>query len=365
MEILQRLAQESGLSADQVRPTLALFDEGATIPFIARYRKEKTGNLDETQILDLSHRYEFHRELEARKETILSTIREQGKLTPELEAKIRETTDKTELEDLYLPFKPKRTTRALKAREAGLEPLSLWLVCLDDPAADLAAEASKFLNPEKGVETADQAVQGACDILAEEWAEDAELRKWLRALTTEEGVLLSAAKKESADKKTKFEMYYNFREKIGSLPSHRILALMRGEKEKVLKLEFDYPKEKAVRHLVYRVIPHPRSAAAPRLLEAVVDALDRLMAPGHRNRDPPGAADAGRGRGLHRLRREPPRSSARGSGRTAGRHRDRPRFPHRLQDRGRRPDRASSWNTRADLPPTSRRTTRTDRRLAL
>ena len=279
MEISQRLAQESGLSADQVRPTLALFDEGATIPFIARYRKEKTGNLDETQIRELSHRYEFHKELEARKETILATIREQDKLTPELEAKIRETTDKTELEDLYLPFKPKRTTRALKAREAGLEPLARWLVSLDDPAADPTAEASKFLNPEKGLETADQAVQGACDILAEEWAEDAELRKWLRALTAEEGFLLSAAKKESADKKTKFEMYYNFREKIGSLPSHRILALMRGEKEKVLKLEFEYPKEKAVRHLVYRVIPHPRSAAAPRLLETVVDALDRLMAP--------------------------------------------------------------------------------------
>ncbi|MGD0782696.1 MAG: Tex-like N-terminal domain-containing protein, partial [Candidatus Aminicenantales bacterium] len=279
MEILQRLAQESGLSSDQVRRTLTLFDEGATIPFIARYRKEKTENLDETQLRDLAHRYEFHKDLEARKETILASIREQGKLTPELEAKILETTDKTELEDLYLPYKPKRTTRAFKAREAGLESLARWLVALDDPGADPAAEAAKFLNPEKGVETAELALQSACDILAEEWAENAELRKRLRALMAEEGFLLSSAKAESAGRKTKFEMYYDFREKIGSLPSHRILALLRGEKEKVLKLELEYPKEKAVRHFVYQVIPHPRSAAAPKLLETVVDAIDRLMAP--------------------------------------------------------------------------------------
>ncbi len=279
MEISQRLAQESGLSAGQVRPTLALFDEGATIPFIARYRKEKTGNLDETQIRDLAHRYEFHKELEARKETILGTIREQGKLTPELEARIMETTDRTELEDLYLPYKPKRTTRALKAREAGLEPLARWLIALDDPGADPTAEAAKFLNPEKGVATAESALQGACDILAEEWAEDAGLRKWLRALIAAEGSLLSSAKKESADRKTKFEMYYNFRERIDSLPSHRILALLRGEKERVLKLDLEYPKDKAVRHFVYQVIPHPRSATAPKLLETVVDAIDRLLAP--------------------------------------------------------------------------------------
>jgi protein Tex len=279
VEISQRLAQESGLTIDQVRQTLALFDEGATVPFIARYRKEKTGNLDETQILELSHRYEFHKELDARKETILTTIRELGKLTPELETKIRETMDKTEIEDLYLPYKPKRTTRAIKAREAGLEPLARWLVALDDPAADLAAEAAKFLAPDKGVETADQALQGAGDILAEEWAEDAETRKWLRTLAAEEGFIVSAARKENAEKKTKFEMYYHFREKIGSLPSHRILALLRGEKEKVLKLEMEYPKEKAVRHLVYQVIRHPKSAAAPKLLETAVDSLDRLLAP--------------------------------------------------------------------------------------
>jgi uncharacterized protein len=279
VEISQRLAQESGLSAEQVRQTLALFDEGATVPFIARYRKEKTGALDETQIRDLAHRYEFHKELEARKETVLSTIREQGKLTSELEAQIRETVDRTELEDLYLPFKPKRTTRALKAREAGLEPLARWLVALEDPAGDPAAEAARHLNPEKGIETTEAALQGACDILAEEWAEDAELRKWLRTLISGEGFLLSAARKESAERKTKFEMYYNFREKIDSLPSHRILALLRGEKEKVLKLELEYPKDRAVRHFVYQVIPHPRSAAAPKLLETVVDAIDRLLVP--------------------------------------------------------------------------------------
>jgi uncharacterized protein len=275
----ERLAAELKLGLAQVEAALALLDGGATVPFIARYRKEQTGNLDETQIRDLAKRHEYYRDLDGRRTTILNTIREQGKLTPELEAKILETTSKTELEDLYLPFKPKRMTRASKAREAGLEPLARWLSELAEPEADLAAEAAKYLAPDKGIETAELALQGARDILAEEWAEDADARKALRELAAKEGFFVSSVRKEFEDKKTKFEMYHDFRDAVSAIPSHRVLAMFRGEREKVLKVELELPKDKAVRGLVYRFIRHPRSAAATLLLETVVDALDRLLLP--------------------------------------------------------------------------------------
>ncbi|MCX6560510.1 MAG: Tex family protein [Candidatus Aminicenantes bacterium] len=279
MQIAERLVKEFNAGAGQIQATLALLDEGATVPFIARYRKERTGNLDETKLRDIAHRYAYYKELEARKETILASIREQGKLTPELEARIGETADKTELEDLYLPFKPKRTTRASKAREAGLEPLARWLADLSEPEADLNAEAEKYLNPEKGLETAEAALAGACDILAEEWSDDADARKELRTLAAEEGILVSAVRKGFADKKTKYEMYRDYREKVSTLASHRVLAMMRGEREKVLALKLDLPQEKAVRALVYRFVRHPHAASAPRLVETAIDALGRLLAP--------------------------------------------------------------------------------------
>jgi uncharacterized protein len=279
VETAERLAAEFKLGLAQVARTLALLDEGATVPFIARYRKEQSGNLTEVQVRDLAHRQRYYKELEERRATILATVAEQGKLTPELEAKIRETVDKNELEDLYLPYKPKRTTRASKAREAGLEPLARWLVELTDPAADLAAAASGFLNPDKGIETAEQALQGASDILAEDWSDAAEARKALRALAQIEGVFVSSARKEFESQKTKFEMYYNFRESVGLLPSHRVLAMFRGEREKILKLELAVPKKTALRDLVVRFVHHPKSAAAPRLVETALDALDRLLAP--------------------------------------------------------------------------------------
>jgi len=279
VQIAERLGKEFNLGADQVAATLALFNEGATVPFIARYRKERTGGLDETKLRALDHRYAYFKELEARKETILASIREQGKLTPELEAHIAETADKTELEDLYLPYKPKRTTRASKAREAGLEPLARWLEGLTDPEADLNAEAVRHLNPEKGIETVEAALGGACDILAEEWSDDAEARKELRAMAFTDGILVSSVRKGYADKKTKYDMYHDYREKVSTLASHRILAMLRGEREKVLAVKLDLPQEKAVRSLVYRFVHHPRSAAAPRLVETVIDALGRLLAP--------------------------------------------------------------------------------------
>ncbi len=279
MEHPERLAVELGLELDRIAAALALLEGGATIPFIARYRKEQTDNLDETQLRAIAARHQYYRELDERRATVLNTIREQGKLTPELEARILAVTLKPELEDLYLPFKPKRTTRASKAREAGLEPLAHWLSDLTEPEADLAAEAAKYALADKGLETADAALKGACDILAEEWAEDADARKELRELAAKEGVFASAAKKEFEAVATKFEMYRDFHEPVGSIPSHRLLALIRGEREKVLKVELEIPKDKAVRALVYRFIRHPRSAAAGLLLETVVDAFDRLLAP--------------------------------------------------------------------------------------
>jgi uncharacterized protein len=279
LDIARQLATELKIDLGQIGRTFALLDEGGTVPFIARYRKEHTGNLDETIIRDLEHRRRYYLELEERRETVLASIREQGKLTPELEAAILGTTSKTELEDLYLPFKPKRSTRASKAREAGLEPLARWLVGLDDPAAELDAEAAKFLAPDHGYDTAEKALRGAADILAEEWAEDGGARRLLRDLILKEGVLISKARKEFEGKKTKFEMYHDHREVVGEPASHRVLALLRGEREKVLKLELEYPRTRAVRDLVFRFIRHPKGAAAGLLLETIVDALDRLLLP--------------------------------------------------------------------------------------
>jgi uncharacterized protein len=279
LNITQQLITEFNLKPFQVENTLALFDEGATVPFIARYRKERTGTLDEIQIRDLQHRYTYYQELEERRATILESISSQGKLTPELKKKIEATISKTELEDLYLPYKPKRITRGKKARDAGLEPLADWLVALDTPKADLEAEAAKFVNADKGFDTPAKALGGACDILTERLSDDADNRKWLRELASTEGFFASTVRKDFAEKKTKFQMYYDYREKVSSLPSHRILAMLRGEREKVLRLVMELPEDKARARLDARLIAHPGSAAEEKLHETVRDALNRLLFP--------------------------------------------------------------------------------------
>lgn len=279
VEIAERLAAEFKLGIAPVTRTLALLDEGATVPFIARYRKEQTGNMNEVRIRDLARRRAYYLKLEERRATVLAAIREQGKLTAELEAQINSLTDQNELEDLYLPFKPKKETRASKAREAGLEPLARWLTELEDPAADPAAAAAAYIDPARGIETAEAALQGAGDILAEEWAQDAEARKAHRDLVRAEGVIATSARKEFEGRKTKYEMYYLFRESVNQLASHRVLAIIRGEREKVLKIDLVYPKKPALRNLVVRFVRHPKSAAAPRLVDIALDALERLLAP--------------------------------------------------------------------------------------
>ncbi|HON11502.1 MAG TPA: Tex family protein [Chitinispirillaceae bacterium] len=279
MNIAEQLIKDFDLKPFQVENTLALFDEGATVPFIARYRKEKTGSLDEIQVRDLLHKYTYYKELDERRTTILESIKSQGKLTPELEKKINETLSKTELEDLYLPYKPKRSTRATKAKDAGLEPLARWLVELEDSTADLLLKAAEFLNPEKEIDSPQKALQGACDILAEELSDDAEIRKWMRELAFEQGLLVSEVKKEFEGQKTKFEMYYNFKEKVSTLPSHRVLAMLRGEREKVLRLFLELQESAAVNYLNSKLIRFPESAAAETLKNVVVDSFNRLLLP--------------------------------------------------------------------------------------
>ncbi len=279
MDIIKYIGRELGLGTASVAAVIDLMAGGATIPFIARYRKEHTGNLDETKIREIARRHAYFTELDERRETVLDSIRSQGKMTPELEAKIVATASKTELEDLYLPYKPKRVTRASKARDAGLEPLARWLEGLEDSRADLSAKAAEFVAPDKGYETPDKALRGAGDILAEEAADDADVRKRLRELAAREGILRASVRKEFTGQKTKYDMYRDHRERAADVPSHRFLAMLRGEKDKVLRLELEFPLDKALACVEGRLVRHPKSAAAPLLRETAADALGRLLAP--------------------------------------------------------------------------------------
>jgi uncharacterized protein len=217
LNISQLLADELDLKPFQVSSALELFAEGSTVPFIARYRKERTGEMDETQLRDLSDRYTYLTELEERKKAILEAIAQQDKLTPALEAQITACLQKNELEDLYLPYRPKRRTRAAIAREKGLEPLAALIKALNTPTAasnDLVAEAAKYVSEAKGVATAEDALKGASDILAEEVAEKANLRAYLREYLMTAGVLISKMKGDHPEGSTKFEMYRQYQAKV-------------------------------------------------------------------------------------------------------------------------------------------------------
>ena len=279
MNIPQQLIAEFKLQTFQVESTLGLFSQGATVPFIARYRKEMTGGLDEVQLRDLQHRHDYYKDLDDRRETILESIKEQGKLSPELETKIRSTLLKTELEDLYLPYKPKRTTRATRAKDAGLEPLSQWLLTCTDPAADPLGRAASFVNSEKGFDTPHKALQGAQDILAEALSDNADVRRHVRQAASAQGVVVCVVKKEFKDRTTKFEMYYDFKEKVTTLVSHRIMAMFRGEHEKVLRVSLDLPFAAVAAYLEAAFIRNHGSATAELLKATVQDAYERLLLP--------------------------------------------------------------------------------------
>ncbi len=271
------IATELDLRPAQVDATLRLLGEGNTIPFVARYRKEATGELDEVQIRDIRDRAEYLGELDDRRATILGSIEEQGKLTPELRTALERATTKAELEDLYRPFKPKRRTRATIAAERGLEPLARRLLDGDGDDAELRRAAEAFVNEERGVASADDALAGARDIVAERISDDAETRAFVRDLTRRRGAFESRAARGQEGQSSKFEDYYDFSEPVRSIPSHRVLAIRRGEAEGVLTARITAPEDEILERLRARYV---RSAAAREQMEMVVsDAYRRLIAP--------------------------------------------------------------------------------------
>jgi uncharacterized protein len=276
--ILTWITEETELRTFQVENTVALLGDGATVPFIARYRKERTGELDEVAIRAIAERFDYFTELEERKLTVLKSIEEQGKLTPELSARIEATRQKTELEDLYLPYKPKRRTKATIARERGLEPLADMISAQELTAGTPEEAALPFVDPVREVADAPAALAGAGHILAERIAEDADLRALVRRLTGDQGLVVSrvvAAKKEAV---TKFEMYYDYQEQLREIPSHRMLAMRRGEKEEVLLLSIAAPVEEILAGLRARII-RGESVFRAILEDVAEDAYKRLLAP--------------------------------------------------------------------------------------
>lgn len=275
--ILPWLVDETGLRPQQLQQTAQLFDEGGTVPFIARYRKEQTGELDEVQIRTIEERLTYYTELLERKETILHSISEQGKLSDELAARIQTTRQKNELEDLYLPYKPKRRTKAMIARERGLEPLADIIAAQEATTLSLLDLAAPFVDAEKEVPDAAAALAGAGHILAERLAEDADVRARVRQLTWAEGIITSRVAPEKAGTVSKFEMYYDFSEPLKSIPSHRMLAMRRGEVEEVLRLALEAPEETILLHLKGRLLKG-ESAFKPFLCAVAIDAYRRLIA---------------------------------------------------------------------------------------
>jgi len=275
---LTQLATELQLPVSSVQSVVHLLEQGNTIPFIARYRKEATGNLDEVEIKAIQERLAYLTELEQRKQTILNSIEEQGKLTDELRQQIISCQIKTALEDLYLPYKPKRRTRAMIAREKGLEELAL--IILSQPLKGHPQEiAQQFVNLDKGVATAEEALAGAEDIIAEKLAEDASIRACVREIFAQEGIVVSKVKSEKAQQSTKFDQYYDFKESVRTIPSHRYLAMRRGEKEEILDYTIEIDSAPVLQQITRLTELNPRSPFASFLYNAIEDAYHRLICP--------------------------------------------------------------------------------------
>ena len=276
MDIIKTLAEELKIGRGQVEATVKLIDEGNTIPFIARYRKEMTGSLNDEVLRDLDERLRYLRNLEDRKEQVIASIRDQEKLTPELEQQIRAAATLVAVEDLYRPYKPKRRTRATIAKEKGLEPLA-DLILMQMAKEPLEKAAAPYISQEKGVETAEEAISGARDILAERVSDNAQYRTYIRSATMREGMLQSTAKDEKAQ--TVYETYYNYEEPIRKAAGHRVLALNRGENEKALVVKVTAPEETILRYLEKQVIVRENPYTTPALKAVVQDSYERLIAP--------------------------------------------------------------------------------------
>ncbi len=276
MELTQVIAKELGLKQAQVKSAVNLLDEGNTIPFIARYRKEVTEELDENALRQIAERLDYLRRLEQRKSEVLRLVDEQGKLTEDLSAQIAAATVLQDVEDLYRPFKPKRRTRATIAKEKGLEPLAVWLL-VQYPRADLQAEAEKYINAELAVNSTEEALAGAMDIIAETMADDPALRKRIRGEIMRIADVVAAAAAKKAEERSPYEMYYDYREPVRKIPPHRVLALNRGEKEEYLTVKIEAPLETLLRIIELRYVKS--GPCAPLVQKAALDAYKRLIEP--------------------------------------------------------------------------------------
>lgn len=270
-------AELTAYSKKQITTVLNLLKEGNTVPFIARYRKEMTGTLDEVQIREIEERHAYLETLEKRKVDVLKTIEEQGKLTPELEKEIKQADKMQLVEDLYRPYKQKRRTKATIAKEKGLGPLADWLLAF--PKTDVTAEAETYINEEQEVLTAEDALAGAHEILAETFGDEPDYRQWIRDFTFNNGRVVSTVKDEEADEKGVFEMYYDYSEPIKSVVSHRVLAMNRGEKEKILKVALEVDEEQIFAYLMKQIVKDPSATSAPHLQEAYMDSYKRFIGP--------------------------------------------------------------------------------------
>lgn len=278
MDILKKIAEELEVKASQVEAAVKLIDEGCTIPFIARYRKEVTGSLNDEQLRNLDERLRYLRNLEDRKEQVLASIEEQGKLTDELKEKILAAETMVLVEDLYRPYKQKRRTRATIAKEKGLEPLAEYIMA-QNATEDITVAARDYISAEEGKEVADEqeAIDGALDIIAEQISDVADYRTYIRDITMKEGKIVSVAKDEKAE--SVYENYYDFSEAIATIPGHRILAINRGEAEKFLTVKIEAPEERIERYLEKNIITSDNEYTTPYIKDAIKDAYDRLIAP--------------------------------------------------------------------------------------
>lgn len=278
MDIIKKIAEELSVKTSQVDAAVKLIDEGCTIPFIARYRKEVTGALNDEQLRELDDRLKYLRNLEDRKTQVIASIEEQGKLTDELKEQILKAETMVLVEDLYRPYKQKRRTRATIAREKGLEQLAEYIKG-QDAKEDVLVEAEKYVSDEEGkeVKSAQEAIAGALDIIAEQISDVADYRTYIRDITFKEGKLVAAAK--DAEAESVYENYYDYNEAIASIPGHRILAINRGENEKFLTVKVEAPEERILRYLEKQIITNDNEYTTPYLKECIADAYDRLIAP--------------------------------------------------------------------------------------
>ena len=276
MDILKQLTSELNIKLWQTEAAVKLIDEGNTIPFIARYRKEATGSLNDEVLRNLGERLTYLRNLEEKKEQVLSSIEEQGKLTDELRKQIEEAQTMVAIDDLYRPYRPKKRTRAIIAKEKGLEPLAAY-ISLQMAKEPIEETAKEYISEEKEVLTAQDAIAGACDIIAETISDDADYRTYIRNQTFKEGMITSSAKDEEAE--SVYEMYYNYTEKISKTADHRILALNRGEAEKILAVKIEAPEDRIILYLEKKIIKNNNQYTTPLLQSTIKDSYKRLIAP--------------------------------------------------------------------------------------